>query len=269
MKELYDLGRLKVIGTSHVSEESVKKVREEIHTGDFDIVCVELDKDRLYALSNNIKQVEGIRSIGLIRHVGITGFIFALVASIAQKRIGKKLDTEAGSDMMSAVRGAAEMGIPVALIDQDVRKTLKKLSKEVKFREKVRITADLFKSLIGMKTALNDIDEGFDLKKTPPDEMVEKILKKTKDRYHGLYKVLVDDRNMVMANRILGILKKEPDKNILVVIGAGHKEGLIEKLEKRSGSKYSGFKHKRKSAKRTKEGPGRSIYSESYVSEEH
>ncbi len=232
------LSRLTILGTSHVSEESVSSVSKSIKEGSFDIVCVELDKQRLHALSKNIQHTTGIRSIGMIKDIGITGFIFALIASVAQKRIGKKLKTQPGSDMMAAVRSAAEKNIPVALIDQDVRVTLKKLSKEVRFREKIRLAWDLLRSMVGMRTALNDIDKSFDLKRTPPDEIVEKILRKTKDRYGGLYKVLVEDRNKIMSKRILGVLKKDEGWHVVAVIGAGHKEGMIEELERMTGEKY-------------------------------
>ncbi|MFP4117623.1 MAG: TraB/GumN family protein [Candidatus Woesearchaeota archaeon] len=258
------LDNVKIVGTSHVSEESVESVKKNITEGNFDVVCVELDKERLYALSNNIKQTEGLRSLALIRHVGITGFIFAMIASIAQKKIGKKLDMQPGSDMMAAAKTAGSMNIPVALIDQDVKITLKNLSKNVKFREKMKIAFDLLKSLLGLRTPLNDIDKGFDLKKVPPDELIEKILKKTKDRYSGLYKVLVDDRNKVMTKRILGIMKKNPEWNVLVVVGAGHKEGMIEKLEEFSGKRYE--EHENKPDK--KEGKNKQrhdiIYSDSH-----
>ena len=116
--------------------------------------------------------------------------------------------------------------------------TLKKLSKEVKFREKMRLVFDLLKSMMGMKTALNDMQDNFDLKKTPPDAIVEKILEKTKTRYKGLYKVLVHDRNNIMAKRIIQILNDNPDDNVIAIVGAGHKEGMIKVLEKRTKEKY-------------------------------
>ena len=231
------LSRVVIVGTSHVSEESVKQVKDRIEHEDYNVVCIELDKQRLYALSNDVQETN-LKSIGLIRQVGITGYLFALIASFAQKKIGKKLNTKPGSEMLIAAKCAAEKKIPIALIDQDVRITLKKLSKEMKFREKLRIIFDILKSLIGIKTALTDIDNSFDLKKTPTDEIVTRILKKTKHRYPGLFKVLVDDRNKIMSRKIMAILKKNTNWNVLVVVGAGHKEGMIESLEKISGEIY-------------------------------
>ncbi len=244
---MVDLERLKIIGTSHISEESREEVDSAISSGRFDVICVELDKQRLYALKNDIKQVHGIKSIGMIRHVGIMGFIFALVASAAQKKLGKKVSSKPGAEMLAAVESAAKNNLQIALIDQDVQITLRKLSKKVGFKEKMRILYDLMKSMIGMRSPLTDISEDeFDLKQVPSDQLIEKILKKTKKRYKGLYHVLVQDRNNIMAHRILKMMENEPEKNFLVVIGAGHKEGMLQKIEKKTGQRYDEHVKKRK-----------------------
>ena len=53
-----------------------------------------------------------------------------------------------------------------------------------------------------------------------------------KERYPNVYKTLVEDRNVFMFKRIVKLLRKFPDKKLLVVVGAGHKEGIEEMLLK-------------------------------------
>ena len=52
------------------------------------------------------------------------------------------------------------------------------------------------------------------------------MMKKT---YPNVYRALVSDRNKYMVKNIVKILRKNPGKKILVIVGAGHQEGM-EKL---------------------------------------
>lgn len=234
-----NLSHISIIGTSHIAKESVKEIGEYMDSHHVDVVCVELDKDRLIALQQKKKPRMKINNLAMIRQVGLTGFIFALIASASQKQMGNKVKTQAGSDMLAAVKSAATRKIPVALIDQNVTVTLKKLSKEVTFREKMRLVGDMIKGLFGIKSALTELSmDDIDLKKVPSDKVIETVLSKTKHRYPGLYDVLVEDRNRFMARRIVAIIKKELEWKVLVVIGAGHKEGLVRELERLTKETY-------------------------------
>jgi len=53
-----------------------------------------------------------------------------------------------------------------------------------------------------------------------------------KKRYPNFYRVLIEERNQIMALNLANLIKNYPDKNILAVVGAGH-EKEIEKLTKK------------------------------------
>ncbi|MFW5852513.1 MAG: TraB/GumN family protein [Nanoarchaeota archaeon] len=234
------LQNLHIIGTSHIAKESVTQIEEFMDKKDINLVCVELDRNRLFALKHDIKGRIKVTNLSLIGQIGLTGFIFALIAQHAQKKMGETVKTKAGSDMLAAVSSAGKRKIPIALIDQDVNITLRNLSRKVPFSEKMRILVDLFKGMLGMKSELTDIDlKKMDLNKVPPEAIVEKVLSKTKHRYPKMYDVLVEDRNRHMVNKIVRILETHPDWNLLVVIGAGHKEGIVSLLEQKTNEKYS------------------------------
>jgi pheromone shutdown protein TraB len=52
-----------------------------------------------------------------------------------------------------------------------------------------------------------------------------------KIRYPNLYKVLIEERNVVMAKNIYKIMSKNEDKKILVIIGAGHEKELLKLIK--------------------------------------
>ena len=69
----------------------------------------------------------------------------------------------------------------------------------------------------------------FDLTKVPEKELIKKMMGQMKKRYPNVYKTLVSDRNKYMVKKLVQVMRKNPGKNILAVVGAGHKEGM-EKL---------------------------------------
>ncbi|MFP4111973.1 MAG: TraB/GumN family protein [Candidatus Woesearchaeota archaeon] len=219
------------IGTSHIARESVKNIKEFIETEKPDIVAVELDFQRLKTLLEKRQDRISIKNIGLVKEIGITGFVFAYIASMVQKRIGKAVNTQAGSDMLTAVKLAKKNNLQVALIDQDVNITLKKISKEMKFKEKMRILWDIIRGVFTKNSDAKELGiENMDLNKVPAPEIVEKLLKKTKNRYPTFHKVLVEDRNKYMIKKLLMLSQKFSEKKILAVVGAGHKKEMEDLL---------------------------------------
>ena len=71
----------------------------------------------------------------------------------------------------------------------------------------------------------------FDLRKVPEEELISKLLRQVKKRYPSLYKVLITDRNKLMASRLSYLMEKNPDKKILAIVGAGHVDGIMRMLK--------------------------------------
>ena len=46
-----------------------------------------------------------------------------------------------------------------------------------------------------------------------------------------MYKILIEDRNIVIASNITGLMNSVPDKKILVILGAGHVDDVVEMIK--------------------------------------
>lgn len=229
------------IGTSHIAKQSVSEIEDFIEKEKPSIVAVELDKQRLQALLENRTDRISLRNISLIRRIGLTGFIFAYVASLVQKKLGDLVKSKAGKDMLSAVKAAKKHGAKVALVDQDVDVTLKNLSREMKLREKLRVVFDIIRGLFSKDMGAKELGiKNIDLKKVPSDELVEKVINKTKGRYPSFHKVLVEDRNKHMIKKLFTLMINFPEQKILAVVGAGHKKDMRDLLEKKLSRYNSG-----------------------------
>ncbi|MBR9693412.1 hypothetical protein GOV07_05840 [Candidatus Woesearchaeota archaeon] len=204
-----------IVGTSHVAEESEKRIKAAFKRFEPDVIAVELDSARLYALMHEAKPNY---SLSLIKQVGLRGYLFALIGGWLQRKIGKRVNITPGADMLAAVK--LSKGKKGLLIDRPLHITLKRLSKAMGWRE--------------FKQAVKDVWDGFfhkervtiDLKKVPDDVLVERLLGEFRQRYPRPYKVLVEERNQYMAKALQRYHTHNPDVKILVVVGAGHAQGL-------------------------------------------
>ncbi len=200
---------IKIIGTSHISRESVEQIKKSFQEHDFDLVAVELDKNRLSALK--------AQKVGVTTRNPI-----ALIISAIQTYMSKKTGITPGTEMLTAVENAERFGIPVFLLDQDISLTLKGL-KEVSLKEKIKITGYTLLGLFGRRTVK------FDITKVPSQEFVEYMLINFKVMFPEFYNVLIEERNKYMVERIKKL--EETYDDILVVVGAGHKPGMESLME--------------------------------------
>ena len=147
-----------------------------------------------------------------------------MLGSYIEKKLGKIVNVAPGSDMKKAVETAYKIKAKIALIDQDIKITLKNLSRKIDRKEKIKFFMDLIKALVGKGKVK------FDLKKVPSSELVRKLTNKVKKEYPNVYKVLIEERNQVMG-KYLYRLVQDYDK-VVAVVGAGHEEDIIKEIKK-------------------------------------
>lgn len=218
---------LEIIGTSHVARESVESVEEFIKTRKPEIVALELDPRRAHALMHNVKSRLSVKMIGV---VGVKGFLFLALASFLQKKVGKLVGVQPGSEMKAALKAAMNEHAKIALVDRPLEVTMRRLSKTLSWKERFRFVTDIFSGIFS-----KDMDEfkNIDLRKVPSQELIGKILKRFKKSYPNLYNVLVTERNEHMASSLAHIMHKYPDSQILAVVGAGHEKELAELIKEK------------------------------------
>lgn len=217
---------LTIIGTSHIAIESVKLVEKIILEEKPGIVALELDRLRFVSLVSGKKRRLKLRDI---KQLGFKGFLINLIGAWIEKKLGELVGTPPGSDMLKAIQTAQKVGADIALIDQDIRVTLKRLSKTITLKEKLRFPWDILKGLILRKPVVK-----FDLRKVPSEEVVEKLLAKVKEDYPSFHRVLVEERNETMSKSLYKLMSL--NKKIVAIVGAGHEKSIIalikEQVEK-------------------------------------
>ncbi|UCG95236.1 MAG: TraB/GumN family protein [archaeon] len=195
-----------LIGTSHIAPESLKNIRKAIEREKPDCVAVELDRMRYAAL----KSKKGNKPTGL----------FLRMLSWIQKELGKMTGISPGEEMMEAVRYSQKKKIKTYLIDQDFSVTVRDISR-ISVLEKFKLFfMAVFSGFSGRK---------IDLKKVPAKNIVKEALDYLKKHFPQMHRTIVVKRNIYMSQAIKGLSKEY--KKILVVVGAGHIEGLKKLLK--------------------------------------
>lgn len=216
------MAKLKIIGTSHIAPESIKKVEKTILETKPDIVAIELDRKRLIALMSKQKQKIGFRDI---KRVGFKGWLFAQIGAWAERKLGAKVGVTPGAEMLKAVAAAHQVNAKIALIDQDIEITLRKFSKALTWKEKFTFIGDIFKGVVLRKGIQ------FDLAKVPSQKVIDKLIEDVRKRYPSIYKVLVQERNEYMAMKLTQIVKHYKDAYVVAVVGAGHEKEIVQLLK--------------------------------------
>lgn len=209
-----------IVGTSHIAIESIKDVESVILKERPSIVALELDLVRFKALMAGGKRKLRAKDIF---ELGIKGFLFNLIGAWAEKKLGDIVNVKPGSEMRKAIEVATQEKIRIALIDQDIRITMRKLSKSITWKEKFRFVYDIVRAFI-VRPKIN-----IDLTKVPEKKLIKRLIGIMKKNYPSVYRILVAERNVFMA-KALNKLGSMEDK-VVAIVGAGHEDDIIKLLK--------------------------------------
>jgi pheromone shutdown-related protein TraB len=209
-----------LVGTAHISENSVNLVRRVIKNETPDCVCVELDLKR-YETMLKKRHWESTDLKKIIRQRQLTILLFNLILASYQKKMGDQIGILPGTEMLAAVRTAKEKNIPIALCDRDVRVTLRRAWHATSFFKKSYLLSIIFAGLFD-RTKITE-EKLNELKKT---DILSELTLELGQALPELKRVLIDERDTFLSEKI----KEVKGARIVVVVGAGHIEGIKKAL---------------------------------------
>ena len=216
---------LTIIGTAHVSEESVNEVKDAIYEQHPDIVAIELDRGRYIKIRNKMRDVEeddNIQITRIIKENKVGLFLVSTLLGYFQSKIGAEVDVDPGSEMIGAIEACEDLNIPIALIDREINTTLQRALNKMGFMEKAKFGYGLIASVLGF-----DEEEDIDIEDLKNSENIDDMMEMFKDEAPSVYEVLVHERDAYLAGKIMQI----PYEHVIAVVGAGHKPGIEKYLD--------------------------------------
>lgn len=209
-----------LLGTVHVSADSAETVKSELRSGKYDAVAIELCEKRakVYSGKEPREKFSWWRSF---RKHGYRSTLLrnALAHLYRAFEVGHGLD--AGGEFKAAMQVSDARDIPCILIDQDAEITAQRASVNVGV-----VSATFTYVVYRFASWL--------IKHLPTEDLMEKLeeLKHNPKMYSNRnslnHKAIIEERDAYMVNELR---KLTGYKNVLVVIGAGHLEGMTKLLK--------------------------------------
>jgi len=216
--------RYTLLGTAHVSRASVEAVERAIESGRFDAVAVELDAQRLQALTNP-DALAKLDLVEVIRKGRVALFAANLALAAYQRRLAEQLEIEPGAELKRAVVMANERNLPVHLIDREVGLTFKRASQRLGFFGKIKLVMGLGAGLFASEEVGED-----EIEKLKQGDMLEASFGEFASESPALYETIIGERDRYMATRLREV-HDPAQREVLAVVGAGHLAGLAKYLE--------------------------------------
>jgi pheromone shutdown-related protein TraB len=209
-----------LVGTAHLSKESVEDVRMTIEQVRPEAICVELCKARHQTMTqaDNWRKMDIFK---IIRQKKAVFLLAQLVLSSFYRRLGQKLGIQPGAEMLEGIHLAEQTGATLVLADRDIDITLKRVWGYLGFWNKLKLAMQMMMSIFLTEKIDTDMIE--QLKK---QDQLEAIMAEFAQRFPEIKRRLIDERDTYLAQKI----RTAPGKIVVAVVGAGHVEGIRSQI---------------------------------------
>lgn len=209
-----------LIGTAHVSQNSVDEVKEIIEMEQPDSVCIELCKSRYDSLFDKDRWAN-MDIIKIIKEKKALLFLTNLIMAAYQRKIAKQLGVKAGQEMIQGIESAKEVDAEIVLADRNIDVTFKRILSNLKWWDKLKLLFQLVYSIFDNE----EISEE-DLDKLKSEDMLNSALNEMTKSMPRLKTALVDERDKYLAQNI----RTAPGEKVVAVLGAAHIPGVKKEI---------------------------------------
>jgi len=212
--------RIVFVAVIHTDIESVNEARRVVRETKPDVVAVELDHDRYHQLMNPPEEGEILAPIP-----GDIAQDLMQQLALLERSLGNITGSDVGDEMLAAIEEGRAIGAKIALVDRPMTATVQAMM-QVPVDEIFRLTSML-------PNATKDIENGGAsdlLAMLKEDGAVDDLMEQFRSEFPGLTNVLIEQRDQYVA-RALQYILKDVEGKIVVVLGAGHIQGVRLALE--------------------------------------
>ncbi|XDD44611.1 TraB/GumN family protein [Leptospira sp. WS60.C2] len=208
-----------ILGTAHISKQSVEEVEKMIQSIKPDVICVELCESRMKSVEDPdyLKKLDIFK---VFKERKMWLLLSSLILSSFQKKMGNQ-DIKPGDEMRKAIALGRAMKKPVVAVDREIQTTLKRSWGNVGFFSKMYLFSALLASLL-VKEDVSDEK----IEEMKSDDILKDLFSQIPKKYESVKNVIIDERDVYLAEKIrLSTLDKKV-KKVVAVVGAGHLAGI-------------------------------------------
>lgn len=222
-----------LVGTAHVSKASADLVGKIIEEYSPDKIFLELDEKRKKNLVN--KDYRNLDIFTIIKNKQIFFYIAYLIMSIYQRKMAEKTGSIPGGEFKKAIEVAPKNSETICC-DREAGTSMKRLWRKLSFWQKLKLPFLSEPSLDKNSDKKKDTNEIIEEMKK--NENLEEMLLSLSKQLPMLKTVLIDERNQYMVKHVLDDLGKVN----VVVVGAGHVNGMLELFQQTEQSQKVNLK---------------------------
>ena len=178
-----------LVGTAHVSSASAELVDRVIREQQPDTVCLELCDSRYEALSNPERWKE-TDLYSVIKHGRAYVLMAQLVLAAFQRKLAEEFRIRPGEEMHRALDAAHETGAEVALVDREIRTTLKRAWASAGFGATLKMIWSLTLSLFNRETVSAE-----EIEKLKGSDELTVMMDEFSGSLPGVKTALIDERD--------------------------------------------------------------------------
>ena len=218
-----------LLGTAHISKESMEEADRSIRELKPDCVAVELDEQRFQSM----RDPESWKKLDIIKVLKEKrGFVLLanLVLASFQRRMGADVGVKPGDEMRSALDAAEAEHIPVAMVDRPIQTTLRRAWAKNSFWGKIKLLSALVSAAFEKEEISAEQIENLK-NSNEMDSMMDEL----SGYLPAVKEVLIDERDRYLASHIW----RCSGNRVLAVLGAGHLPGVEAYLGKIASGEQS------------------------------
>ena len=205
-----------LVGTAHVSKDSVELAENTIREVRPDSVAIELCKSRYESLKDP-ERWKKTDIIAVIREGRAFVLLTQLLLAGFQKKLGKQLQVKPGEEMMRAASVAEEVGAEQVLADRDVKITLKRTWAQIGFGTIIKLLASSLRSLFDPKQFSEE-----EIEKLKNPDVLDELMREFSKTLPQVKTPLIDERDQYLSQKV----RNAPGHRIVAIVGAGHVPGM-------------------------------------------
>jgi pheromone shutdown-related protein TraB len=210
-KEIY------VVGTAHISSQSVDLVQETIDEVLPETVAVELCDGRLKSLKDPDRW-KNTNLVTIIRQGKAHILLAQLLLAGYQKKLGKNLSIKPGAEMLAAVKIAEEQGRGIVLADRDINVTLKRTWASLGLIGLMKLSFSTLKSLVDKDGSVTEEE----IERLKSADALAEVMKEFSEALPQVRTALIDERDAYLTE----LIRTSPGKKVVAVVGAAHVPGI-------------------------------------------
>ena len=210
-----------IVGTAHVSAQSVQDVRAAVAAVRPDVIAIELCEPRYQGMVKK-EAWRNTNLFQLIKQKKATFLLAQLALQAFYRRLGKQLEVEPGAEMLAGAACAEETGARLELIDRRIDLTLKRVWRHLGFWQRIK----LFGTLAGTMFSTDEIAAA-DVEALKKQDQLEALMGEMGKSFPEIKKRLIDERDVYLAQK----LRAAPGTRIVAVVGAGHVPGMLTSIQ--------------------------------------